>query len=312
MPRIKQTINLLQRVISLREINPNLKIVLSLGGWTESSGKFASLVAEKYNRKAFIDHAVTFLKLYRFDGLDIAWFFPVCWHGDCDDSDFAKMSDLENFAEFLRELRKAFDQSDSRLILTATVTGDPLIARRCYDFTALAELNYVNVMTFDYSAYWQEKTGHQAPLFSEKNHFPEQDVVSLALCQSIFNALSFQNNTIHFYIRKGIPRWKIILGIPAFGRSFTLADSHDHGLQSPVVGPGRVGEFTAAEGLLAFYEVIKHAKECAAITNLNGEAFQFSLVRLLKQSLMRVGQSKRIHLPLLERSLLFMRFILYT
>lgn len=156
-----------------------MKILLSLGGWSESSSKFSSLVSEKSYRKAFIDHAITFLKLHNFDGLDVAWFFPVCWYGECDDTDSDQATDFENFSRFLRELKTAFGRADSQLLVTVTVTGDALIARRSYDFSTLGEMNYVNVMTFDYSAFWDEKTGHQAPLFTDKSAslFPEQDVV---------------------------------------------------------------------------------------------------------------------------------------
>lgn len=55
---------------------------------------------------------------------------------------------------------------------------------------------------------------------------------------------------------RGIPSRKLVLGFPSFARSFTLVDSNDHGIGAAVKGPGDKGEFTLAEGLLAFYEVI--------------------------------------------------------
>lgn len=57
------------------------------------------------------------------------------------------------------------------------------------------------------------------------------------------------------WLRKGTPASKLILGIPTYGRSFTLASSSDTGVGSPATGPGTPGPFTKEAGLLAFFEV---------------------------------------------------------
>ena len=57
------------------------KVMLALGGWADSAGnKYSSMVSNPAARKKFIDHAVTFLQTYNFDGLDLDWEFPGCWH----------------------------------------------------------------------------------------------------------------------------------------------------------------------------------------------------------------------------------------
>lgn len=161
----------------MKETNRGLKILLSIGGWSEQSDKFSTLVSERLNRKAFIDHAITFLLLHGFDGLDLAWFYPVCWNGDCRQQN-SHSDDRENFGLFVRELKDAFDQSESRLLVTATVSGDPMIAKRSYDFVSLSRLDYINVMTFDYVAHWNQLTGHQSPLFSQPGFAVDLNAVS--------------------------------------------------------------------------------------------------------------------------------------
>ena len=68
-----------------------------------------------------------------------------------------------------------------------------------------------------------------------------------------------------------MPREKILIGIPAYGRSFTLA-SGQKGLHAPglfhsmlsslvqlifilVTGPGYPGRYTKTRGFLSYYEV---------------------------------------------------------
>ena len=46
------------------------------------------------------------------------------------------------------------------------------------------------------------------------------------------------------------------MGMPTYGRSFTLSSSADHGLGAPAVGDGgKPGPITNATGVLSYYEV---------------------------------------------------------
>jgi len=53
---------------------------------------------------------------------------------------------------------------------------------------------------------------------------------------------------------------KLILGLPMYGQSFTLAEKLNNGLQSKSHGGGEAGEFTRARGFLAYYEVKVNAQ----------------------------------------------------
>lgn len=57
-----------------------------------------------------------------------------------------------------------------------------------------------------------------------------------------------------YMLSQGAPADKLVMGIPAFGRSFTLASSN-FGVGAPISGPGLPGLFTKEEGTLAYYEV---------------------------------------------------------
>lgn len=57
-----------------------------------------------------------------------------------------------------------------------------------------------------------------------------------------------------YMLRLGAPASKLVMGIPTFGKSFTLASS-EMGIGAPVSGPGLPGRFTKEEGVLAYYEV---------------------------------------------------------
>ncbi len=59
----------------LKQQNPDLKILASVGGWTWSKN-FSDASLTKESRKIFIDSAVDFVNKYDLDGLDIDWEYP--------------------------------------------------------------------------------------------------------------------------------------------------------------------------------------------------------------------------------------------
>lgn len=70
-----------------------------------------------------------------------------------------------------------------------------------------------------------------------------------------FPFTSFQDYSVKFYINEGADRNKIVLGIPTYGRSYTLLNEESTEIGAPTDGPGAQGEATREKGYLAYYEV---------------------------------------------------------
>jgi chitinase len=60
---------LYDRILSLREKNPDLKILISIGGWFAKSTPFNSILTSNVTRNIFIANVMSFLRTHRFDGL---------------------------------------------------------------------------------------------------------------------------------------------------------------------------------------------------------------------------------------------------
>ena len=62
--------------MKLRELNPQLKILISIGGYFARSTSFDQIVSSETKRKKFISNVIKFLYKWEFDGLDVHWFYP--------------------------------------------------------------------------------------------------------------------------------------------------------------------------------------------------------------------------------------------
>lgn len=63
--------------MAMKQKNPNLKILLAIGGWNMASAPFTKMVASAASRKEFCTDSVSFLKKRGFDGLDLDWEYPA-------------------------------------------------------------------------------------------------------------------------------------------------------------------------------------------------------------------------------------------
>lgn len=73
-----------------------------------------------------------------------------------------------------------------------------------------------------------------------------------------------QDYSIKFYLNEGADRNKLVLGIPTYGRSYTLLNDEATEIGSPSDGPGAQGDATREKGYLAYYEVyFRNKKENA-------------------------------------------------
>jgi chitinase len=60
-----------ERTLDLKLQNPNLKIMIAVGGWNAGSGPFSNMVTDTALRQKFISTSLAFLKKHKFDGLDL-------------------------------------------------------------------------------------------------------------------------------------------------------------------------------------------------------------------------------------------------
>lgn len=234
---------------ALKTYNRDLKTLIAIGGWNEGSRRFSPLVADPSRRKTFIRSAIRFLRQYNFDGLDLDWEYPTFRDG-------GKPEDRVNYAKFVVEMREAFESESKqtgkpRLMITMAVPASLEYAGKGFDIRTLDKhLDFFNLLTYDYHSAYEPATNHHSPLYRPRE-WSDFD----------FRADLNIDATIQFYLKSGASRNKLVLGIPTYGRSYTLVNSQAHEIGSPTDGPGAAGKGTKEDGYLAYYEICQAVEE---------------------------------------------------
>ncbi|KIK41262.1 glycoside hydrolase family 18 protein [Suillus luteus UH-Slu-Lm8-n1] len=182
---------------------------ISLGGWTGSLW-FSSNVATAENRTAFVKTVIDFALQYNLDGIQFDWEFPNDQGIGCNT---INVNDTENFVAFLQELRqnpraaKLTLSVDVGLTLFLDATGHP-----SKDATGFAKaLDYVVVMDYEVWGSWSSTVGPNSPLNDT--------------CAVPANQQGSAVSAVKAWTDAGMPTNQIVLGVAAFGHSFSVPPS---------------------------------------------------------------------------------------
>jgi len=197
------------QLVSLKQRNPGLKVIVSLGGWG-GCPTCPEVFATPDGRVEFSASVKDLLDKYHADGLDLDWEYPAL----ASVPGFAYSSaDKPNFTELIRTLREtlgpdyelSFAAGGFREFLEQSVEWDKV----------MPYLNYVNLMTYDLVNGYSKSTGHQTPLFS---------------CPGQEGSVDF---TVRFLDSIGVPKEKIVIGAAFYARIFRNVENINHGLFQP-------------------------------------------------------------------------------
>lgn len=216
----------LDALLSLKKSNPDLKILVSVGGWTWSKG-FSDAALTNESRDKFATSCAKLITQYHLDGIDIDWEYP----NQSGAGNTFRPEDVHNFTLLLKAVREALDQqsasnTEKHYLLTIATGADQDYVKN----TELGELqqyvDFINIMTYDFYNGWHKSTGHHSNLYSSAT--PEKDKNSIV-------------NAVELHLKAGVPAKKINLGIPFYGRIWEgVKSSENNGLfqDAETIGSG--------------------------------------------------------------------------
>src|ERR1700761_2283716 len=199
-----------RNLLKLKKINPNLKILISIGGWG-GSRNFSDAVYTDTAREAFAASAVAIVRKYNLDGVDIDWEYP----NDIGAGNIYRPEDKHNYTLMFQKLRLDLDtlekQSGHKQSLTTAVGG----FTRFLSLTEMGDcakyLDYVSLMTYDYAQDSLHIVLHHTNLYASKQ----------------YNTTCSGDMAARDFAAAGVPPEKLVMGVAFYGHTLTSADAPD-------------------------------------------------------------------------------------
>ncbi len=186
---------------------PLLKVILSVGGGT-GSVNFSAVASNPDTRRKFAHNARELVNTYGLNGIDskthsilkyLVLIFIVDWEHPSD------VRQGNDYIDLLGALRATLPSPD--YTLTSALPAGEWALRNIDVGLASTHLDFINLMAYDFAGPWTEAAGHHAQLYTPKR--PHNDA-----------AKTSGQSSVNYLLSKGVPSKKILLGIPAYGRSF--------------------------------------------------------------------------------------------
>jgi chitinase len=220
---------------SVRQENPNVKTILSIGGGGSDPSTFAAMTSTPGSRQTFIDSSIRLARTYNYDGLSLNWQHPY------------SSEEMANLGLLLTEWRAAVKEESRRtgkaplLLIAAVFFSSGISSFLKYPIQAISDsLDWVNVLADDvYTPDFSPKlTGPPAPLYNPTS------------CQRSVDT------GVRDWIHAGVPANKLVLCLPFHGRSWLLANAKNHEIFSP------------ANGAVAGSDLIPYSKIVSTMTSV--------------------------------------------
>jgi chitinase len=217
----------LRKLSELKKINPDLKILISIGGWTWSKN-FSDAVLTDTSTQNFASSAVSIVSKYNLDGIDIDWEYP----GMIGDSNVYRPEDKEHYTILFKDLRLGLDSlagiTHMKYYVTTAVGGSQQYINHTEMDKVQQYTDYINVMSYDYASGSDPISSHHTNLYVSSGDSNQYSA----------------HRSIQTFIEAGVPPDKIVIGIAFYGKGWQMQSTENNGLYSKAQRSARGGGFT--------------------------------------------------------------------
>jgi chitinase len=191
-----------------------VKVLVSLGGWGWDK-QFASIVSKPEAEDRYAKSVMAIVDDNDYDGIDLDWEYP--------DTE----QEIIGFERLTRRFRKELDAVGARkgrpMFVTMAASSNPGTLKWLGKEFLLETMDWINVMTYDFTGDWTNYAGHHSPLFASSK-------------QPGGSARSTESTMKYLLEERGLPADRLAVGIPLYGRGFGVAEPY-----APTKGAKKTG-----------------------------------------------------------------------
>lgn len=192
----------LMEILALKERYPNLKVLLSIGGW--GSGGFSEMASDLRKRRAFAWDCRRLVWDLGLDGIDIDWEYPTSKAAGIS----ASPEDTENYTKLMKEIKIAI--GPKKILSQAVISTAEFIDLKAVD----KYVDYTSIMAYDMGL----PPYHNAPLY------PSSHVQNISVSESVGK-----------FIAAGVQPSKLVLGMSFYGHGTDEFPDVEKMKQAPLI-----------------------------------------------------------------------------
>ncbi len=246
-----------------KALNPDVKTLISVGGWAETggyfdstgnrvdSGGFYTMTTNADNSinfqgiNTFADSSVAFIRKYGFNGVDIDYEYPTSMDNAGNPDDFAianarRAGLMASYVELMKTLREKLDVAGAadgkHYMLTIASPSSGYLLRGMEAFQVTEYLDYVNIMSYDLHGAWNQFVGPNAPLFDGGE---DVELKAWSYYQTAqYKGIGYLNTDwAAHYFRGAIASGRINIGVPYYTRGWQGVTGGTNGLWGTAAFP---------------------------------------------------------------------------
>jgi chitinase len=197
----------IQKMIALKKTkNPNLKVIISLGGWT-GCYTCSDVFKTDSTRKEFAGSVKHILNYFSADGFDLDWEYPVIPGPPGHPFSTADKDDLTALLKTLK------DSLGKHKELSFAAGGFTKFINESVDWKQVVKyVDRINLMTYDLITGNDTVTGHHTALYSNPLQKESTD------------------NAVQMLINRHIPANKLVIGAAFYARIWENVSAENNGL----------------------------------------------------------------------------------
>lgn len=260
----------------LKTKNPQLKVVLSVGGWTLSKN-FSDIAATPQSREQFALSAKQLMLKYKeLDGVDIDWEYPVSG----GDNISHRPEDKENYVLLVQEIRAQFNTlTDKHYWLSIASPhhnqqGDGGSIDNLDVKAMLMYLDKINIMDYDFHQSTSDPyaTNNDAALFQSPTN------------PSIYKGHDSVDESIQDFLDLGLSAEEmkqLVMGIPLYGFGWTGVtnsglEADNPGLYASATGKLPNPYVAGSDGVFTYSDILNHLIPDQKLQGSWNETYKFS------------------------------------
>jgi chitinase len=227
---------MIRRMVALKAVNPQLRVLLSLGGWG-GCAPCSDVFSTRRGRREFAASVRELNAFLQTDGIDLDWEYPAI---EGHPGHRFRAADRRNFTRLVETLRKTLGAGHT--ISFAAGGFHDFLERSIEWKPVMRRVDFVNVMSYDLVNGYATTTGHHTALYSTPQQRESTD------------------HAVQYLVQHGVRPDQIVIGGAFYARIWENVPAANDGLYQPgkfktaVAFRDFPGQLAAAKGFEAHWD----------------------------------------------------------